>query len=329
MCSTRHIIQTVHSSTKCFFNFLKTASKTQDVKMLRSVHTYNNNSFGKYDIVRPGLVSKKVDVPAYIPQPSYSHSTIPDQSGPTTPEIKDASQIECMRHSCKLASHILREVDHLIKPGISTDFLDEQVHEMIIGNGAYPSPLNYFGFPKSICTSINNVACHGIPDNRPLREGDILNVDITVYLNGYHGDCSAMFQVGEVDPEGKRLITVTELCLKSAIEICKPNEHFCNIGNVIEETAKKHNFNVIPAFIGHGIGSYFHGAPDILHFANDHSGKMKSGMTFTIEPVLGQGTTQIEILEDGWTACTVDNSRTAQIEHTILITDTGCEILTL
>ncbi|XP_029665365.1 methionine aminopeptidase 1D, mitochondrial isoform X1 [Formica exsecta] len=310
-------------------NCLKTLSKAGDVQISRSVHTYNKNCmFGKYAIVRPWLVSKKVVVPAYIPQPSYSESKVPE-NGPITPEIKDESQIECMRQSCKLASHILHQVDALIKPGITTDFLDEQVHDMIIGNGAYPSPLNYHGFPKSICTSVNNVACHGIPDNRPLQDGDILNVDVTVYLNGYHGDCSAMFQVGEVDSEGKRLITITELCLKSAIEICKPNQHFCNIGNVIEDIANKHNFNVIPAFVGHGIGTYFHGAPDIFHFANDYSGKMKPGMTFTIEPVLSQGMTQFEILEDGWTACTVDNSRTAQIEHTVLITDDGCEVLTL
>ncbi|XP_020292192.1 methionine aminopeptidase 1D, mitochondrial isoform X2 [Pseudomyrmex gracilis] len=296
--------------------------------MLRNAHTSNVSAFGKYDIVRPQMVSDQVDVPAYIPQPSYSQSSIPEE-GPEIPEIKDAFQIESMRHSCKLARRILCQVDSLIKPGITTDFLNNQLHDMIIANGAYPSPLNYYGFPKSVCTSINNVACHGIPDNRPLQDGDILNVDITVYLNGYHGDCSTMFQVGNVDAEGKRLISVTELCLKSAIEICKPDEHFCNIGNVIEKIANKHNFNVIPAFTGHGIGTYFHGPPDIFHFANSYSGKMKAGMTFTIEPVLSQGMIECEILEDGWTACTIDNSRTAQMEHTILITDIGCEVLTL
>ncbi|XP_011689054.1 PREDICTED: methionine aminopeptidase 1D, mitochondrial [Wasmannia auropunctata] len=328
MSSTRGLIRMAQSSKAYLLNFFKTMSRAGDVKTLRFVDTQNDNSFGRYAIVQPWLVSEKVTVPAYIPQPSYSQSMIP-KNGPETPEIKDEYQIECMRHSCKLASRILRQVGALIKPGVTTDFLDQQVHDMIIGNGAYPSPLNYRGFPKSICTSVNNIACHGIPDNRPLQEGDILNVDITVYLNGYHGDCSAMFQVGEVDSEGKRLITVTELCLKSAIEICKPNERFCNIGNVIEETADKHNLNVIPGLLGHGIGTYFHGAPDIYHFANDYLERMEAGMTFTIEPALSQGTTQIEILEDGWTACTVDNSRTAQVEHTILITDTGCEILTL
>ncbi|XP_014476734.1 PREDICTED: methionine aminopeptidase 1D, mitochondrial isoform X2 [Dinoponera quadriceps] len=291
-------------------------------------HRFTHNSFGKYDIVKPWSVSEKADVPVYIPQPSYSQTSVP-KDGPEIPEIKDAYQIECMRDSCKLASYILHQVNPLIKPGITTDSLDKQVHDMIIGNGAYPSPLNYRGFPKSICTSVNNVACHGIPDNRPLQDGDILNVDITVYLNGYHGDCSAMFQVGEVDSEGKRLIAITKLCLKEAVRICKPNEHLYNIGNVIEEIADKHNLNVIPVCLGHGIGTYFHGAPDIFHFANDYSGRMQSGMTFTIEPILSQGSTQLEILEDGWTACTVDNSRTAQFEHTILITDDGHEVLTL
>lgn len=327
MQSTKRILQTIRYFKPHLQNLFEAASKTRDLRISRFVYNYNK-SFGNYDVVRPWKVSEKADVPAYIPQPSYSESSIPED-GPTTAEIKDAYQIECMRHSCKLASHILLQVDTLIKPGITTDSLDKQVHEMIISNGAYPSPLNYQGFPKSICTSVNNVACHGIPDSRPLQEGDILNVDVTVYLNGYHGDCSAMFEVGLVDQEGKRLITATEMCLKSAIEICKPDEHFCNIGNVIEETANKYNFNVIPVFSGHGIGTYFHGAPDILHFANNFSGQMKAGMTFTIEPVLSQGMTQIEILDDGWTACTVDNSRTAQIEHTILITDTGCKILTL
>ncbi|KAG7210362.1 hypothetical protein KM043_011897 [Ampulex compressa] len=287
-----------------------------------------DNSFGRYEVVKPWKVSDIREVPSYIPKPSYSQSMIP-REGPKRPEIKDKNQIECMRNSCNLAKNILSHIKHFVKPGITTDALDEIVHEMIISNGAYPSPLNYRGFPKSSCTSINNVACHGIPDSRPLQQGDILNIDVTVYLDGYHGDCSAMFTVNEIDNEAKTLIDITELCLSNAIHICKPNENFSSIGNIIEETANKHGYNVVPAFAGHGIGSYFHGPPDIYHFANDYAGKMQPGMTFTIEPVLTQGEQQIEILEDGWTAVTVDDARTAQIEHTILITDTGCDILTL
>lgn len=286
-----------------------------------------NNSFGNYEIVEPWVVSEIRKVPSCIPKPSYSQSTIP-RGGPKKPEVKDKNQIECMRDSCNFAKRVLNHIKQYVKPGVTTDELDTIVHELIISNGAYPSPLNYKGFPKSICTSINNVACHGIPDNRPLQKGDILNVDVTVYLNGYHGDCSKMFEVKECDNEAKRLINVTELCLKTAIDICKPNENFCSIGNIIEETANQHGYSIVPAFAGHGIGTYFHGPPDILHFANYCNGKMLPGMTFTIEPILSQGSTEIEVLEDGWTAVTIDNSRTAQVEHTILITDTGCDVLT-
>ncbi|XP_076181822.1 methionine aminopeptidase 1D, mitochondrial isoform X2 [Ptiloglossa arizonensis] len=281
-----------------------------------------------YEIVEPWTVSRLRKVPACISKPSYSQSSIPEEN-PKEPEIKNKNQIKCMRDSCYFAKQVLNYIKQFVKPGITTDELDALAHEMIISNGAYPSPLNYQGFPKSICTSVNNVACHGIPDNRPLQKGDTLNIDVTVYLNGYHGDCSDMFEVEECDSNVRQLINVTKLCLKSAINICKPNENLCNIGNIIEETANKNGYSVIPIFLGHGIGTYFHGPPNILHFANDLTGKMLPGMTFTIEPILSQGSTEIEILEDGWTAVTIDNSCTAQVEHTILITDTGCDILTL
>lgn len=284
-------------------------------------------------MVKPWKVSSQQRIiPSNIQKPDYAESGQVSSVkfvGQDKVEIKNKNEITHMRNSCKLAKWILDQARNYIQSGRTTEELDNIIHEMIISNGAYPSPLNYCGFPKSICTSINNVACHGIPDNRPLQKGDILNVDITVYFNGYHGDCSTMFNVdGGCDPEGERLITVTELCLMMAIKICKPNENISSIGNIIEEIANKHGYNVIPAFTGHGIGTYFHGAPDIYHFANNFYGKMEPGMTFTIEPVLGQGSKEVEILEDGWTAVTLDNSRTAQVEHTILITNGGCEILT-
>ncbi|XP_047357571.1 methionine aminopeptidase 1D, mitochondrial [Vespa velutina] len=309
------------SIIKNFFRF-KSHEKELKPKII-------NNSFGKYEVVEPWYVSETCQrhVPSYIPKPSYSLTKIPEP-GPIRPEIKDKNQIECIKESCELAQYVLTQAEKYVKPGVTTDQLDEMIHEMIINNGAYPSPLNYRGFPKSICTSINNVACHGIPDNRPLKYGDIINIDVTVYLNGYHGDCSKTFEVGESDAEGKKLIQVTELCLQSAIKICKPNEKFCSIGNIVEEIANKHGYNVIPAFAGHGIGTYFHGPPDILHFAHESTERMQPGMTFTIEPILSQGGKEVEILEDGWTAVTVDDARTAQVEHTILITDSGCEIMT-
>nr|CAD7457988.1 unnamed protein product [Timema tahoe] len=212
--------------------------------------------------------------------------------------------------------------------GKTTDDIDKLVHKLAIDNEAYPSPLHYKGFPKSVCTSVNNVACHGIPDDRPLEDGDIINIDVTVYLNGFHGDCSSTFLVGNVDEKGRKLVQVTKECLYRAIEHCKPGRFFNSLGEEIENTARKFGLTVIPAFAGHGIGSYFHGPPDIYHCYNSYPGRMLPGMTFTIEPVIAQGSENIVILEDGWTAVTEDTGRAAQFEHTVLITETGVEVLT-
>ncbi|XP_014223198.1 methionine aminopeptidase 1D, mitochondrial [Trichogramma pretiosum] len=283
--------------------------------------------FGHYSLIEPQQVSAKRDVPAYIPKPTYAETGEP-MPPPSEPEIKTKNQIECMAHSCILARRVLREIKSILKPGITTDFVDHTIHEMIINQGAYPSTLNYRGFPKSVCTSINNVACHGIPDDRPLQDGDILNIDVTVFFNGYHGDCSEMYEIGTVDEQGKDLIKIAKLCMQKGMDICKPNEKFCNIGTMIEETAKKHGYNIFPAFGGHGIGQYFHGPPDIYHFANDGEGVMKPGMTFTIEPIVTQGREEVVVLEDEWTAVSLDNARSAQFENTILITENGYDILT-
>ncbi|KAG8228839.1 hypothetical protein J437_LFUL008335 [Ladona fulva] len=284
-------------------------------------------SFGRYSVVYPGAVSPIKSVPSHIPKPLYSNQHLPDQ-GFRQPEIKNDKQIKRMVDSCKLAREILDAVGQFIQVGSTTDEIDCFAHKLAIENNAYPSPLNYQGFPKSVCTSVNNVACHGIPDDRPLEDGDIINVDITVYLNGYHGDCSSTFTVGSVDELGCHLVKATQQCLHEAIAICRPGEYFCNIGHTVEHVARKNGLTVIPAFIGHGIGSYFHGPPDIYHCYNDYPGKMQSGMTFTIEPVIGQGSPEVILLEDGWTAITDDNSRSAQFEHTILITEDGAKILT-
>ncbi|XP_021934481.1 methionine aminopeptidase 1D, mitochondrial isoform X2 [Zootermopsis nevadensis] len=295
----------------------------------RKVHIRQKllRDFGFYSVVKPGFVSKGHPVPEHISRPSYFDTFVPSPA-PDEAEIKTPAQIKKIRDSCRLAQFILDSVGKYIKVGCTTDDIDAIVHSLTIENNAYPSPLNYRGFPKSVCTSVNNVACHGIPDDRPLEDGDIINVDVTVYLNGYHGDCSAMFLVGEVDKDGQALVKATELSLQRAISICRPGEYFCNIGNEVELVAHKAGFTVVPCFTGHGIGSYFHGPPDIYHCYNNYPGKMEAGMTFTIEPVLAQGSHEIVILEDGWTAVTLDNGRTAQCEHTVLITDDGAEILT-
>ncbi|CAH1176142.1 unnamed protein product [Phaedon cochleariae] len=290
--------------------------------------TKQKKKIGKYKIVAPGNITAKLEVPEYIKKPSYFSNGIPSEDVPNYPEIKNAGQIKCMRESCELAANILKNVGEFIEVGKTTDDIDVFVFHQCIKYNAYPSPLNYKNFPKSVCTSVNNVACHGIPDDRPLEDGDIINIDITIFYNGYHGDCSKTFLIGNVDTEGRDLVEATEICLKEAIQICKPGVLFRDIGACINQKAYNLGFQVIPCFIGHGIGHYFHGPPDIYHIGNNYPGRMEAGMTFTIEPILTQGSEMIEILEDEWTAVTVDNARTAQFEHTILITDYGADILT-
>lgn len=213
---------------------------------------------------------------------------------------------------------------------MTTDQIDEFVYNEAVINNAYPSPLRYCGFPKSVCTSVNNIACHGIPDDRKLVDGDIINVDITVYLNRFHGDCSRTFMIGDVDERGKYLVHHNEQSLMEAIKVCRPGQCFNEIGAAISKYAEEVDLRVVPAFIGHGIGSFFHGPPEVYHFKNEiNLDIMQPRMTFTIEPIFSLGTEEIELWEDGWTTTTIDGSRTSQFEHTVLITDDGCEILTL
>ncbi|XP_043231437.1 methionine aminopeptidase 1D, mitochondrial-like isoform X2 [Amphibalanus amphitrite] len=233
-----------------------------------------------------------------------------------------------MRRACRLASKILHAAKQLAKPGVTTEEIDRLVHRLTVQHGAYPSPLNYRGFPKSVCTSVNNVACHGIPDDRPLEDGDIINIDVTVFLDGHNGDCSETYPVGQVDQQGLRLIEAARRCRDDAIAICRPGVPFSEIGSRVELSAGHLDHAVVPAFIGHGIGRYFHGPPEIYHCWNSYPGTMRPGMTFTIEPVISQGSREIVLLEDGWTAISGDGSRSAQFEHTVLITEDGVEILT-
>lgn len=234
-----------------------------------------------------------------------------------------------MREAGKLARRMLNLAIQHAQVGSTTDEIDAVVHEAIISHGAYPSPLHYNGFPKSICTSVNNVVCHGIPDDRPLKDGDIVSIDITVYLNGHHGDCAETVPIGTVDEAGLRLIEAARKCRDVAIEACGPGRPFSNIGASISIVLNTLGYKVVPVFCGHGIGSYFHGPPDIFHFPNHSPGKMETAMTFTIEPVISEGGDRVVILDDGWTAATVDHSRGAQFEHTILIGETDVEILTI
>ncbi|CAD5118740.1 DgyrCDS7417 [Dimorphilus gyrociliatus] len=275
-----------------------------------------------YHIVFPSKQSPMRYVPDFIDRPDYTkeHERL---------VIKSPKQQNKMRDSCKLAKEALDLAASLVKAGTTTDEIDANVHDFIINHNAYPSPLGYKNFPKSICTSVNNIACHGIPDDRELMEGDVINVDVTVFLNGFHGDCSKTFSVGNCDSKAIKLIKTAEECRDEGIKVCGPGVPLNRVGSRIQEYAKRHNFAVLPQFCGHGIGEGFHELPGVLHTRNNNKLLLEPGMTFTIEPVITEGEVGISIVkEDGWTAVSDDGSRSAQFEHTILITESGYEILT-
>ncbi|XP_018091391.1 methionine aminopeptidase 1D, mitochondrial isoform X1 [Xenopus laevis] len=286
-----------------------------------------------YDIVWPGTVSPAHPVPEHIMKPDYVTTGIVPDWGDYI-EIKDEDQIQGLRQACQLARHILLMAGKSLKVGMTTEEIDALVHENIISWNAYPSPLGYGGFPKSVCTSVNNVVCHGIPDSRALQDGDIINIDVTVshhclvYFGGYHGDTSETFLVGNVDKCGRGLVKIARRCRDEAIAVCKPGAPFSSIGNTISRIAGENGFRVCPSFVGHGIGSFFHGHPEIWHHANNNDMPMEEGMAFTIEPIIMEGSPDFKILKDKWTAVSVDNKRSAQCEHTIVITSGGAEILT-
>ena len=245
--------------------------------------------------------------------------------------IKSASEIEKMRIAGKLAADVLEIIEPYIAPGVTTDELDQICHNYIVDvQKAIPAPLNYHGFPKSICTSINQQVCHGIPSEKKLKSGDIVNVDITVIKDDYHGDTSKMFCVGDVSQHAKRLIKVTQDSMYLGIEQVKPGATLGDIGHAIQKYAEAHRYSVVREFCGHGIGKKFHEEPQVLHYGKAGEGEaLEEGMILTIEPMINLGKRHIKVLADGWTAVTKDRSLSAQWEHTILVTSDGYEILTL
>ncbi|XP_029196053.2 methionine aminopeptidase 1D, mitochondrial-like isoform X1 [Acropora millepora] len=272
-------------------------------------------------------ISGRGCVPQHIQRPPYAETgLVPDS--PKSIEIKTDEQIAAMKEACRTARKVINITRDYIKVGVTTEDINKVVHQAAISFGAYPSPLNYKGFPKSVCTSVNNVAVHGIPDSRALQNGDIISVDVSVFIGGVHGDLCETFVVGSTDKDGQRLIDTCKQCLDAAVSICSPGTRYSWIGNTISFIANKKGFSVCSQLAGHGVGSVFHGPPEILHTVNFNPGKMERGVTFTIEPVLCEGSPKIEILEDGWTVVTEDGKRAAQFEHTVLITDTGVEVLT-
>lgn len=245
--------------------------------------------------------------------------------------IKSAREIELMRATSRLAAQTLEYIAPHVVPGVSTEEINRLCHDFIIKHGAYPSPLNYHGFPKSVCTSLNEVICHGIPSKSDiLRDGDILNIDVTTYLNKFHGDTNKTFLVGNVAPEIRKLVDVTYLCLREAIKTVRPGGHIGDIGAVISEIAYSNGYSVVEDYCGHGIGREFHEAPQVVHVGKRGSGpEMKPGMTFTIEPMINLGAKDGKLSKDGWTVVTRDKLWSAQFEHTLLVTPDGHEILTL
>ncbi|MEO5339450.1 MAG: type I methionyl aminopeptidase [Magnetococcus sp. MYC-9] len=251
--------------------------------------------------------------------------------------IKSAEEIEKMRLSCRLAAQTLAMIAPYVQPGVTTDRLNDLCHQFILDHGAIPSPLNYrptaqnpLGFPKSICTSVNHQVCHGIPSQRILRENDIVNIDVTVCLNGFHGDTSTTFFVGPPTSRNKKVVQVAEQCLAVGIAAARPNGHFGEIGAAIEQLARQNHCSVVREYCGHGIGRSFHEEPAVLHYATRTPGaKMLPGMIFTIEPMINQGKPEVKLMPDHWTVVTKDHTLSAQFEHTILITPESHEILTL
>ncbi|MGL5828858.1 MAG: type I methionyl aminopeptidase [Angustibacter sp.] len=283
--------------------------------------------------VTPGVVSPRRPVPAHIPRPEYV-----DQPGPaphTGSEVKSPEVIAVMREAGRLAAQALAAVGAAVRPGITTDELDAIGHDFLIDRGAYPSTLGYRGFPKSLCSSVNEVICHGIPDDRVIADGDLVNIDITAYIVrdgiGVHGDTNATFFAGEVPEESRLLVERTREATERAIRAVRPGREINIIGRVIESYAKRFGYGVVRDFTGHGIGTSFHSGLIIPHYdcAPDHNTVIEPGMTFTIEPMLNLGSPHWTMWADDWTVVTDDLRRSAQFEHTILVTGTGAEILTL
>ncbi|HEY6556485.1 MAG TPA: type I methionyl aminopeptidase [Polyangiaceae bacterium] len=244
-------------------------------------------------------------------------------------EIKTAREIEAMREVGRLAADTLSKVGEIIRPGLSTEDINHFVHEDTLRKGAVPAPLNYKGFPKSVCTSINEVVCHGIPSGRVLKDGDIINVDVTHIYKGFYGDTSATFYVGTPRKEARHVTEVSRRSLELGIAEVRPGARLGDIAGAITEFAEGQNCSVVRDFVGHGIGRTFHDEPKVSHYGVRGRGmRLKAGMTFTIEPMINLGTYQVEILDDDWTAVTADGRLSAQFEHTVLVTDSGCEILT-
>jgi methionyl aminopeptidase len=278
--------------------------------------------------VTPGLVGPMRTVPAGIARPEYAATGEP--SSRASRAIRTPDEIERMRVAGRVAAEALIEVGRHIRPGITHDELDRIGHEFMVAAGAYPSTLNYRGFTKSLCTSANEVVCHGIPDSRKLADGDIVNVDITAFIEGVHGDTSCNFLVGDVDERSAELVRRTRAAMHAGIDVVRPEARVYEIGRAIEASVAPYGYGVVRDFIGHGIGDQFHTSLQIPHYYDPRNDTvLLPGMTFTVEPMINLGSHRLEMWDDGWTVTTRDLQRSAQFEHTVLVTETGHELLTV
>ena len=276
----------------------------------------------------PGIVSPVRSVPDSIERPEYVWK--PTVNEGHEPWVQTAETIEKMRIASKIAANALAEAGRAVAPGVTTDELDAIAHEYMIDHGAYPSTLGYKDFPKSCCTSLNEVICHGIPDSTVIEDGDIVNIDVTAYIHGVHGDTNATFLAGDVDQEAVDLVDRTRIATERAIKAVKPGRELNVVGRVIESYANRFGYTVVRDFTGHGIGETFHNGLIVLHYDEPNFDTvLEPGMVFTIEPMINLGALPWEMWDDGWTVVTADRRWTAQFEHTLVVTDDGAEILTV
>jgi methionyl aminopeptidase len=278
--------------------------------------------------LKPGELSPRRPVPAHIPRPEYVDKPAPTRN--TDPWVQPPEIIEAMRVASRIAAQALQEGGKAVAPGVTTDHIDAVVHEFLCDHGAYPSTLGYRNFPKSCCTSLNEVICHGIPDSTVIEDGDIVNIDVTAFIGGVHGDTNATFLAGEVSEEARLLVERTHEATMRAIKAVRPGRQLNVVGRVIEAYANRFGYGVVRDFTGHGIGRSFHSGLVVLHYDEPSvTTELEPGMTFTIEPMINLGTIEYDIWPDNWTVTTKDRKWTAQFEHTIVVTDSGAEILTL
>lgn len=308
-------------------------------KTHKAIHTQTQNfdpwpGYSFSGPLRPYPQSRKRTVPLGISRPDYADhpegypQSEADLKRSTQIQVMNTQEIESMRVVCKLAREVLDIAAKAVKPGVTTDYLDELVHEATVERNCYPSPLNYHTFPKSCCTSVNEVICHGIPDERKLQEGDIVNLDITCFYNGYHGDLNETVFVGKPDEDSLNLVKTSYECLMAAIEQVKPGVRYRDVGTFIQKRATESGCSVTRTYCGHGIHSLFHTAPSIPHYAKNKAiGVMKAGHVFTIEPMINRGVWNDNTWPDNWTAVTTDGKRSAQFEQTMMVTETGVDIL--